>query len=302
MAAPKVLHTKALVAPSSGPEDKVYGVDYVSATSHSITGLGFAGGRLTLTTGLPVTTADVTGATSIFYTPYVSDLISLWDGALWQTVAFTEYTLALGTLTSGKPYDVFAFLTAGALTLEVLVWTSDSARATAVTYQDGRLCKSGDKTRLLLGTFYTTATTTTEDSDAKRYLWNCYNQVRRRAHKTDAATSHTYGTATFREWNGGTGGPHRVKFVTGDVQFFAVEGWVELKGDGTRTGYVTFDQGTIDGAGFCQCGSQASVFAMFGMSGAYKSALGLNDLIVSEYASGATCTYDYYRLSALVMG
>lgn len=37
-----VTHTKTLVSPDSGAEDKVYGSDYVSATSHSITGLGDA--------------------------------------------------------------------------------------------------------------------------------------------------------------------------------------------------------------------------------------------------------------------
>src|SRR5262245_53098047 len=131
-------------------------------------------GRLTLTTGVPVTTSDVTGATNIFYTPYVCDTITLWTGTYWATITFTEYTLALGTLTSGKPYYFFASLSSGALLLEVLVWTSDTARATAVIYTDGRLTKSGDKTRLLLGTFYTTATTTTEDSAANRYLANAY--------------------------------------------------------------------------------------------------------------------------------
>ena len=50
----------------------------------------------------------------------------------------TPHSLALGTLTSGKNYDVFGYVSGGALTLESLVWTSDTARATAVTLQDGR--------------------------------------------------------------------------------------------------------------------------------------------------------------------
>ena len=127
------------------------------------------GGRLTLTSGTPVTTSDVTGATSIYYTPYISNVISLWTGYRWQPIEFSEYTLALGTLTSGKPYDVFAYLSSGVLALEMLAWTNDTTRATAITIQDGRYCKSGDKTRLYLGTFYTTATTTTEDSENNRY-------------------------------------------------------------------------------------------------------------------------------------
>lgn len=35
-----VTHTKELIAPDSGVEDKVYGADYVAADSHAVTGLG----------------------------------------------------------------------------------------------------------------------------------------------------------------------------------------------------------------------------------------------------------------------
>jgi hypothetical protein len=158
------------------------------------------GGRLTLETGVPVSTTDQAAKTSIFYTPYVHNIINLWDGNIWKCITFSEVTLALGTLTSAKPYDVFGFLNAGALNTELLAWTSDTARATAVTFQDGRYCKSGDKTRLLLGTFYTTATTTTEDSEKNRLVDNIYNTVLRRCTVTDN-TSHTYNSATVRSWN-----------------------------------------------------------------------------------------------------
>lgn len=179
------------------------------------------GGRLTLTTGVPVTTADVTAATNIYYTPYVSNVISLWTGARWQPIEFSEYTLALGTLTSGKPYDVFAYLNAGALALEVLVWTNDTTRATAITLQDGRYCKSGDKTRLYLGTFYTTSTTTTEDSGGgtttqvggKRYLWNAYNRVMRPIAVIDTTSSWSYVSSTVRQANAASG--NQVELVVG---------------------------------------------------------------------------------------
>ncbi len=159
------------------------------------------GGRLTLESGVPVSTTDQTAKTSVYYTPSVHNVVPLWDGYKWVPVEFTETTLALGTLTSGKPYDVFAYLSGGALALESLAWTSDSARATAVTLQDGRYCKSGDKTRLLLGTFYTTSTTTTEDSRAKRLVGNVYNTVARGLYYASGAASHSYTNATRRYWN-----------------------------------------------------------------------------------------------------
>ena len=53
------------------------------------------GGRLTLTSGVPVTTSDVTNATTIYYTPYVSNVISLWNGNAWQTITFSEVSLLI---------------------------------------------------------------------------------------------------------------------------------------------------------------------------------------------------------------
>jgi hypothetical protein len=57
--------------------------------------LRFAGilpdmGRLTLTSGTPVTDADVSGVSAAYWTPYTGELVSLWDGAAWRTVEFAE--------------------------------------------------------------------------------------------------------------------------------------------------------------------------------------------------------------------
>jgi hypothetical protein len=171
------------------------------------------GGRLTLESGVPVSASDQTSKTTVYYTPYQHNVIVLWDGTDWVPYTFTETSLALGTLTSGKNYDVFGYVSGGALTLESLVWTSDTARATAVTLQDGRYCKSGDKTRLLLGTFRTTSTTTTEDSGGgttsqtggKRFLCNVYNRVRRHLGVIDTTDSWSYTTNTTRQANNASG-------------------------------------------------------------------------------------------------
>jgi hypothetical protein len=177
-------------------------------------------GRLTLTSATPVTTSDVTGATNVYFTPYNGNRISLYDGTSWQTVTFTEQTLALGTITNDLPYDVFGVLSSGALTLTKLAWSSKTARATNVILtqagSEGVYCKSGDATSRYLGTFHTTATTTTEDSIARRLLWNCYNRVSRQLLATDATNSWTYTTAAFRAANNNTtDGTGRVAVVVG---------------------------------------------------------------------------------------
>lgn len=173
--------------------------------------------RLTLETGVAVSTTDQTAKTTVYCTPYKGNAIALYDGAAWVRRTSAEVSIALGTLTSGKNYDVFAYDNAGTLTLELsAAWTNDTTRADALALQDGVLGKSGTTTRRYLGTFRTTSTTTTEDSAAKRFLWNQYNQARR---KMKAATETTdtwnYTTATLRQANANTA--NQLDYVTGDA-------------------------------------------------------------------------------------
>lgn len=182
-------------------------------------------GRLTLTTAVPVTVADVTGAVSVFFAPYKGNRIALFDGTNWIIRTFTEITQALGTLTTDLPYDVFAYDNAGTVATEILAWTSKTARATALVLQDGVLSKTGALTRRYLGSFLTTATTTTEDSFAKRHLWNYYNRVARAMRVKDTTDSWTQGDATIRQAGG---------VATNQVEF--VIGWPEVLVEGVVIG------------------------------------------------------------------
>lgn len=170
-------------------------------------------GRLTLTSGTPVTSGDVTGATNIYWTPYIGSRIALYNGSAWAMYTFTEITQALGTLTSGLPYDVFAYNNSGTVATEILAWTNTTTRATALVLQDGVYVKSGATTRRYLGTFYTTSTTATEDSKTKRYVWNYYNRKARLLRVGEATATWTYTSATIRQANGNTA--NQVEVVVG---------------------------------------------------------------------------------------
>jgi hypothetical protein len=297
----------------------------VAAQEHGALGV-VPGGRLTLTTGVPVTTSDVTGATTIYYTPYISDRIALWDGNLWLPIQFSETSLALGTVAGFAGYDVFGYLSGGVLTLELLAWfnapvtitiaspgvvswtghgmsnndtvsltttgalptglsthtrywvvsksnndfqlaatragtainTSGSqsgthtayqsrARGTLLSYQDGRLCKTGDKTRLYLGSFLATSSTGTDDSaggvttqvGGKRYLFNAYNDVMRSIGVKDTTSSWSYGTATIRQANGAAG--NKVEFFRGldnKPVNLNITGFAALASNSARGAYV----------------------------------------------------------------
>jgi hypothetical protein len=134
-----------------------------------IVNTGLVCGRLTLTTGTPVTTTDVTAATTVFYTPMPGcNQITLWNGTATIVDTLTETSIAVPATTS-QMYDVFAFDNAGAVNIELLAWTNDTTRATAITVQNGFLCKAGAPARRYVGSFRTTTVSgQTEDSAAKR--------------------------------------------------------------------------------------------------------------------------------------
>lgn len=159
-------------------------------------------GRLTLTTATPVTTADVTAATTLYWTPYKGNTCALYDGTKWTTWKFAEISIAVPN-TTVTMYDVWLYNNSGVLALEVLAWTNDTTRATAVALQDGVYVKSGATTRRYLGSFRTTGVAgQTEDSAAKRFVWNNYNRVTKTmSHATESTVSWNYTTATWRQAN-----------------------------------------------------------------------------------------------------
>lgn len=161
------------------------------------------GGRLTLETGVPVSVTDQTARQVVYYTPYLHNLIGLFDGTRWQRHTFAELQLTLSGLTTGKLYDVFVYDASGTLTLELgAAWTDDTTRSAALTTQDGVLVKSGATTRRYLGTIRASSSTTTEDIGggttsqiyAKRYVWNQYNREPRGVSFFDSTNSYTPAT------------------------------------------------------------------------------------------------------------
>ena len=180
-------------------------------------------GRLTLESGVPFSTTDQSAKTTLYFTPYKGNKISLYDGsAIWNTLSFTELSITLAGLTASKPYDVFCYNNAGTATLELLVWTNATTRATALTTQNGVLVKSGATTRRYLGTIYINSSGgQTDATTVKRYVWNYYNRLQRSLIVTEA-TAHTYNGAA-RKWNNSDTGnllEYIVGYVEGSVMFY----------------------------------------------------------------------------------
>lgn len=165
--------------------------------------------RLTTESGVPVSSSDRTAQSTLYLTPFISGYIALYVSSAWSAKSTAEVSLALTGLTSGKNYDVFAYWTGSAVALELsTAWTNDTTRATALATQDGIYVKTGDATRRYVGTIRTTSTTTTEDSAAKRFVYNGpepWRQVSRAMNNpVEGTNSWTYTTATWRQANANT--------------------------------------------------------------------------------------------------
>ncbi|RZJ43752.1 MAG: hypothetical protein EON87_11525 [Brevundimonas sp.] len=195
-------------------------------------------GRLTLTTAVPITTADVLAATTIRYTPHLGALIPIQDGTNWESYFFSELSLALdatntdtGYHQAGKNFDLFVINDAGTLRLvSGPAWTTDTARAAALSMANGIRVNTASMTvrfgsatgntltigaglATYVGTFRASADGQVEDSRVKRFLFNGYNRVRRALLKQEAADSWTYTTQAWRQMNGNTA--NQVEFVLG---------------------------------------------------------------------------------------
>lgn len=209
---------------------------------------GICNGRLTLETGVPVSTSDQTAKTTLYFTPYKGDKIAVYNGTNWALYTFTELSLSLAGYTASKNYDIWIYDNAGVLTLDSTVWTNDTTRATALATQDGVYIKSGDATRRYLGTIRINSTGgQCEDTVTQRFVWNFYNRLTKRLRKY-VDSNWSYGTSTWRYANNDSS--QKVEVVLG-VSEDVTRGIIKCRLDLTNdAGWIAFgvDSGTVLGS------------------------------------------------------
>lgn len=179
------------------------------------------GGRLTLTSGTPVTTADVTGATTVYYVPYKSDQVPLYDGSTWALTsigssgvsqATTDATKSPAAVAADKNYDLFVWNDSGTPRLSRgPAWSSDTARGTGVGTTEleqvnGRYVNKVSITNgpaaqrgLYVGTIRSDGSSQANDSLAKRHVWNMHNRTTRAMRVLEATATWAYSTNTWRQ-------------------------------------------------------------------------------------------------------
>ena len=200
---------------------------------HKYLPAGYKGGRLTLTAGTAVTTADVSAALVLYYVacPWMSNEIafpsSTSDGGRWYTQKFFTPRMSLGTVAADTNYDVFAKPGSNDIHLYYgPAWTSATARAVDLSYVDAVPVDSMDKRNIYLGTIRGTALGQVDDSAAKRFVWNVQNRVPRFMKAVDTTNTWTYTTATFRQANANAA--NQLDYVAGlsvEPVFARVSAW-----------------------------------------------------------------------------
>jgi len=164
--------------------------------------------RLSGVSVTPVMTADNSALGTIFLAQYKGNSIALYDGVNWQLCRpASEVSLAVTGRTTDLPFDIFAFMSAGVVTLEFLNWTNATTRATGLTRVDGVWTKTGDSTRRYLGscrarsaTTYSWVTAGLDTGTSVRLdLWNENNRVEVSFTLRAGANTWSYTTATWRQ-------------------------------------------------------------------------------------------------------
>lgn len=196
------------------------------------------GGRLTLTSGTPITTTDVTNATTIYYAPLTGEYVPIYNGTSQQLYQFTSSTtdtvglsVTLGSnWAGGSAYDWFVALNGGSPVLcSGPAWSSAAAGSssrgtgagtTQLALFDGLYtnavsitCRTSNTTTIAVpanegtyvGSSLMTAAGATTDSASQRYVYNLYNQTQRKLkNPTETTNTWTYSTTTWRQANANT--------------------------------------------------------------------------------------------------
>jgi len=190
-------------------------------------------GRLTLTSATPVLVSDATSATAVYYTPFVGNLVPIYNGTSMVPTTFSELTLTLASQhVLSTIYDVFVFSNSGVVTLATgPAWSVSTAGSGA------RGTGSGTTQLARVGGLWTNAvqiagrngaTTYTIGANLATYLgsifidgsagqvtchtafgqsrkwgvWNAHNRVPVILKAGDATASWSYNTGTIRAANG----------------------------------------------------------------------------------------------------
>lgn len=204
----------------------------------------FPQGRITLTSGTPVLTSTVSAATTVYYTPYVGNLVPIYDGTNIIPTAIAELSIVLGSnWTTNSNWDVFIASDSGTIrACTGPAWTSDTGRGTGAGTTELERISGLLLNKVTLTCRYNNTTTFSVAADRGTYIgslrsgsagqtnyifgaaasggtaglfgvWNMYNRVEVTTTTSDTAASWTYTSAAARPSDNSTS--NRFSFIMG---------------------------------------------------------------------------------------
>ena len=254
--------------------------------------------RLTLSSGVPVTTTDQTAKTIVYMTPYTGNRISLYSGGIWTVNSSAQLSVAVPNAANTN-YDVFCRMN-GSPELVLEAWTNQTTRVASLGYQDGVLCSGtlGVAYRYI-GTFCTTAVAgQTEDSVLNRLVYTYDHRVDRLLKVLEATNSWNYTTAAWRQANGAAG--NAFSFIQG-VAEDPVEATVAASMSNTNAGVypiivgVGVDSTTVNSTELIQASSCPAINVRSIVQATYKGYPGIGKRTLNwlEYSAAAGTTTWY---------
>lgn len=194
-----------------------------------------AGGRLTISTGIPYQGAIATFNT-LYYTPYSSAVVYLWTGSAWVPYTLTsDLSITNAGTVANQNYDVSISWNSGSPQLVLTVWATHTAagstRATAITYQDQIPMIGSNR---YIGTVRMDGSNLFADWFEQRYIWNAFNRVRKLLSRDAGFATWTYATGSvFRYARNDTA--NKVSWISGIEGAAYIDLWLHVGATSTGT-------------------------------------------------------------------
>jgi hypothetical protein len=200
-------------------------------------------GRLTLTSGVPVLTSSVSGASTVYYTPYVGQACPIWNGASFVMVdlggelsqALSDATKSPAAAGASAVYDLFVWVDGSSKRCtRGPAWSTATSRGTGAGTTEtnrvnGTLVNKYAITNgpaagygTYVGSIATNASSTVDfifggtaagGTAGNFRVSNYYNKIIMSADVRDSTASYTYTTAAYRAANASSS--MRVTFLVG---------------------------------------------------------------------------------------
>lgn len=263
-------------------------------------------GRVTLESGVPVSTSDQLAKTAIYWTPIDGGYAWFWDGTIWTPKQLAELSLPLdsnsghtGYHQSGKNFDLFLDWNSGTPRLvSGPAWSNDTTRGYSLTRVNGILMNaatmtvrfgtgSGDTAsiaaeRLIyVGTFRASANGQTQilfgsaaagGGEAWFGLWNMYHRVRSGGQIHDTTNSWSLSSSSYVAANASN--TNRVSFVRGRNED-AVDATYNQIGTNAAGGFVYISIGLDSTSAAAGIGTHQLASNTVGLSVSYRGLPGL---------------------------